>query len=98
VVWEKAVVSSVARPGSETCKTNPIWPPVEGVGRGRPTYEEAKRTKRTQFRPAAGAHGGNCAKRTQFLAERGRDETPGAWDEGPIVQNKAKIWRAPNIR
>jgi hypothetical protein len=64
-VWAKAVVSSVARPGSETCKTNQILPPAEAVGRGRPTHEETQCAKRTQFRPAVGAHGGNCAKRSQ---------------------------------
>jgi hypothetical protein len=61
-------------------KTNPIWPPPEDVGRGRPTYEELKRAKRTQFRPAQMADGGDCAKRSQ---------TWGDWD---MWEKAAVVW------
>jgi hypothetical protein len=71
-MWTKAVVVlGVARPGSETCKTNPIWP-----GR-RPVPEEIARNEakprttgacgqRTSPCGALVGPGGKRAKRTQF--------------------------------
>jgi hypothetical protein len=51
-MWGKAVlVWGAARPGDETCKTNPIWS-------GRRRVAEAKCAKRTQF----GAAGGEMRK------------------------------------
>ncbi len=51
---------------AERAKRTQFRPRTEGVGRGRPTYEEPKRAKRSQFRPwAAACVRKNCAKRTQ---------------------------------
>ncbi len=53
-MWAKAVaVWDMARPGSETCKTNPIWP-----GRTRRGW------RKTPY--GVTTNGRNCAKRTQF--------------------------------
>jgi hypothetical protein len=46
---------NLARPEGESGKQTQFRPPAEDVGRGRPTYEEADRAKRTQFRAAVGA-------------------------------------------
>jgi hypothetical protein len=52
-------------------ETNPIWP-------GRDPAPEAKRAKRTQFRPAERTAEAKCAKRTQFGPAGRRDECEGS--------------------
>jgi hypothetical protein len=59
-------------------------------GDAQPTKRRNIQNEPNSARPEA-ADEEHRAKRTQFLAERGRDETSGAWDEGPIVQNKANL-------
>jgi len=79
-------------------QTKPIAP-VEGVGRGRPTYEEwrAYRAKQSQFGAARlGLRGANCAKRTQFQDRAGRK--PGQLRKtNPISQGLA-VQNEPNFR
>jgi hypothetical protein len=70
-MWTKAVVVwGVARPGGETCKTNPIWHARRGMGAGSPgraAPAESDCAKRGQFarpKPAqarvAGSSGLSC--------------------------------------
>jgi hypothetical protein len=56
-MWAKAVLAqAVARPGSETCKTNPILPERLGMGAGSPGRAAPPES--------------DCAKQTQFARPR----------------------------
>jgi hypothetical protein len=98
-MWAMADVSAVARPGSETCKTNPIWglgPRIADwglrIGRRRPGRAggQMRKTNPICLRPGP-APEAKGAKRTQF-GPLHTSNSPPATLTGGITCKTNPIW------
>jgi hypothetical protein len=101
-MWAKAVVVwGVARPGSESCKTNPIWPDRRVNAQNKPNlghrgkvsggYAQPTKSRNLQNEPNFGQPAGTLRRIVQNEPNSRRggwDEVPGAWAERQICKTK----------